>query len=66
MVSQLVRKEQFHIITSNDFRIGGGGGSINRGDNLENLKEKVNESYIKVTWQENGERKEEQIQLDVE
>ena len=35
-------------------------------DNQEIFKTKVNETIIKITWQENGEQKEEQIQLHVE
>lgn len=48
-----------------EFRIAGGGGSINKGNNYENLKEKIEEAHLLVKWKINNEVHEEEIQLNV-
>jgi hypothetical protein len=47
------------------FNVGGGGSSINKGDTIESLSEKIDEAYILIKWETDNQTYKEQIQLNV-
>lgn len=48
-----------------EFKIGGGIGSLNEGDNYENLKEKIDEMSILIQWETDGKVYNETVDLNV-
>ena len=50
-----------------EFRLGaGGGGSLNEGDNYENIKERIDEMSVHIQWEVDGIFYSETIELDVQ
>ncbi|OCA92606.1 hypothetical protein [Pseudobacillus wudalianchiensis] len=47
-----------------EFKIGGGSGSLNKGDNYENLKEKIDEMSVLIQWETDGKVYNETVDLN--
>jgi hypothetical protein len=49
-----------------EFKIGGGGGTLNKQDNVKSLKERIDKMYILIKWKKDGEMISEKIYLNVQ